>query len=87
MNAIPVDTVVFDLGGVLISWDPHPAIAKTVGQDQATRFLADEAFDFIGWNYQQDAGRSWDGGEDWGLGTQEVRDVSVAAPAVEEQSR
>ena len=64
MNAIPVDTVVFDLGGVLISWDPHPAIAKTVGQVQATRFLADEAFDFIGWNYQQDAGRSWEGGED-----------------------
>jgi len=64
MNAIPVDTVVFDLGGVLISWDPHLAIAKTVGQEQATRFLADEAFDFIGWNYQQDAGRSWEGGED-----------------------
>jgi 2-haloacid dehalogenase len=64
MNATPVDTVVFDLGGVLISWDPHLAIAKTVGHDQATRFLADEAFDFVGWNYQQDAGRSWDGGED-----------------------
>ena len=64
MTATPPETVVFDLGGVLISWDPHLAIAKTVGHDQATRFLADEGFDFMGWNYQQDAGRSWDGGED-----------------------
>jgi 2-haloacid dehalogenase len=64
MTPAPVDAVVFDLGGVLISWDPHLAIAKAVGPDQATRFLADEAFDFLGWNYQQDAGRSWDGGED-----------------------
>ncbi|MEP7191696.1 MAG: HAD family phosphatase [Actinomycetota bacterium] len=63
MTATPADAVVFDLGGVLISWDPHPAIAKGVGQDQATRFLADQAFDFLGWNYQQDAGRSWQGGE------------------------
>ena len=64
MTSLPFDAVVFDLGGVLISWDPHPAIAKTVGPEVATRFLADEAFDFVGWNYQQDAGRSWDGGED-----------------------
>lgn len=55
----PVDAVVFDLGNVLISWDPLPAIAKTVGAEQASRFLADEAFDFMAWNYQQDAGRSW----------------------------
>src|SRR5450631_2183907 len=59
----PVDAVVFDLGNVLISWDPHPAIAKAVGQEQATRFLADQGFDFMAWNSQQDAGRSWDGGE------------------------
>jgi 2-haloacid dehalogenase len=59
----PVVAVIFDLGSVLIEWDPHPAIAKTVGEKQATRFLADQAFDFLAWNYQQDAGRSWDEGE------------------------
>jgi 2-haloacid dehalogenase len=59
----PVDAVVFDLGNVLISWDPHPAIAKAVGQEQATRFLADQGFDFMAWNRQQDAGRSWEGAE------------------------
>jgi 2-haloacid dehalogenase len=59
-----VDAVIFDLGNVLITWDPHPAIAKAVGAEQATHFLADEEFDFMAWNHQQDAGRSWDGGED-----------------------
>ena len=59
-----VDAVVFDLGNVLISWDPHPAIAKGVGREQATRFLADQGFDFMAWNRTQDAGRSWDGGEE-----------------------
>jgi 2-haloacid dehalogenase len=64
MNATPVDAVVFDLGNVLITWDPYPAIAKAVGREQAARFLADGTFDFMAWNHQQDAGRSWDGGED-----------------------
>jgi 2-haloacid dehalogenase len=64
VHPMTVDAVVFDLGNVLISWDPHPAIAKGVGQEQATRFLADQGFDFMAWNRRQDAGRSWDGGED-----------------------
>lgn len=55
--------VVFDLGNVLIGWDPHPAIAAAVGPDRASRFLADPDFDFIGWNHQQDAGRAWDRAE------------------------
>jgi len=58
-----VDAVIFDLGNVLITWDPHPAIAKAVGAEQAARFLADEDFDFMVWNRRQDAGRSWDEGE------------------------
>ena len=58
-----VAAVVFDLGNVLIAWDPHPAIARAVGAQQATRFLADDEFDFMAWNHEQDAGRSWDEGE------------------------
>ena len=55
----PVRTVVFDLGNVLIRWDPHPAIAAAVGPAEATRFLGAEDFDFRAWNLEQDAGRPW----------------------------
>ena len=55
--------VVFDLGDVLIRWDPYPAIAAVVGDDEARRFLAAEDFDFFAWNYEQDAGRLWDEAE------------------------
>ncbi len=49
--------VVFDLGNVLIHWDPHPAIAAAVGDAEARRFLAADDFDFGAWNHEQDAGR------------------------------
>jgi 2-haloacid dehalogenase len=55
--------VVFDLGNVLIRWDPHPAVAAAVGDEEATRFLAADDFDFLAWNHQQDAGRGWDQAE------------------------
>lgn len=64
LSPTPVDAVVFDFGNVLISWDPHPAIAKAVGDEEATHFLADPGFDFMAWNHEQDAGRSWDQGEE-----------------------
>ncbi len=59
MSAAPA-VVVFDLGNVLIRWDPHPAIARAVGEEHATRFLAAADFDFLAWNHEQDAGRPWD---------------------------
>ena len=49
--------MVFDLGNVLIEWDPHPAIAAAVGEEEASRFLAADDFDFAAWNHEQDAGR------------------------------
>ena len=58
-----VEAVVFDLGNVLIRWDPHAAIARAVGAEEASRFLAAEDFSFGAWNYAQDAGRSWDEAE------------------------
>ncbi len=51
--------VVFDLGNVLIRWDPHPAIAAGVGEQEAARFLSAEDFDFAAWNHRQDEGRTW----------------------------
>ncbi len=52
-------TVVFDLGGVVLIWDPVPAVAAVVGPDRAERFVHGGGFDFAAWNHAQDAGRSW----------------------------
>jgi len=51
--------VVFDVGNVLIRWDPHPTVAAAVGDEEATRFLEATDFDFRTWNHAQDAGRPW----------------------------
>lgn len=58
-----IRVAVFDLGNVLIGWDPRPAIAAGVGEAEAAAFLADPAVDFAGWNLAQDAGRPWDEAE------------------------
>ena len=52
-------TAVFDLGGVVVVWDPVPAVAAVVGEERARRFVHGEEFDFATWNHAQDAGRSW----------------------------
>lgn len=56
-----ISGVVFDLGNVLIDWQPEPAIAAAVGHQEARAFLAD--FDFRAWNHAQDAGRPFDESE------------------------
>jgi 2-haloacid dehalogenase len=56
--------VVFDLGNVLIRWDPRPAVAAGVGEEEAGRFLAADDFDFRAWNHEQDSGRGWVEAED-----------------------
>lgn len=58
MTATALSPVVFDIGNVLIHWDPHPAIAASVGPERARAFLADEEFDFAEWNQAMDAGDS-----------------------------
>jgi len=51
--------VVFDLGNVLIDWDPYAAIAAGVGADEARRFLAAADFDFMAFNHGPDSGGDW----------------------------
>lgn len=55
--------VIWDLGNVLIDWQPHAAIAAGVGADEATRFLAADDFDFGDYNLGPDGGQSWDEAE------------------------
>ena len=54
-----VDTVIFDLGGVLIDWNPRYLYRQLFDDEQAMeQFLAEVCNS--PWNEQQDAGRPWD---------------------------
>ncbi|HZC27740.1 MAG TPA: HAD family hydrolase, partial [Actinopolymorphaceae bacterium] len=54
----PIDAVVFDVGGVLLDWNPR-YLYRTLLPDEAAveRFLAEVCT--AEWNAAQDAGRSW----------------------------
>ena len=62
MSAPPLG-VVFDLGNVLIDWDPYAAIAAGVGPGEARRFLEADDFDFMAYNHGPDSGLDWDTAE------------------------
>jgi 2-haloacid dehalogenase len=55
-----IDAVVFDLGGVLIDWNPRHLYRRLFGADVEgmERFLAEVCTS--AWNERQDAGRSWE---------------------------
>jgi 2-haloacid dehalogenase len=55
--------VIFDLGNVLIEWQPHAAVAAGLGADEATRFMTADDFDFMAFNHVLDAGGTWEDGE------------------------
>jgi 2-haloacid dehalogenase len=57
MSAATTVTVVFDLGGVLIDWDPRYLYRRLMPEDEVEAFLAE--IGFAEWNRGQDAGGSW----------------------------
>lgn len=67
----PVDMVVFDLGNVLMRWDPVKALTPVVGEEVAHGFLGDPRVDFAARNLRADAG------EDWAV---IVTEIAAAAP-------
>jgi 2-haloacid dehalogenase len=50
-------TVVFDLGGVLIDWDPRYLYRRLMPEDEVEAFL--DEIGFADWNRGQDGGRDW----------------------------
>ena len=52
-----VDAVVFDLGQVLVRWDPFGPFVGRMDRDDVEAFFAD--IDFPSFNHHQDAGRPW----------------------------
>ena len=55
-----ISVVVFDLGGVLLDWNPRHLYRRLFGEDVKgmERFLAEVVSP--DWNARQDAGRPWD---------------------------
>lgn len=55
-----IRTIIFDLGGVLLDWDPRYVYREVFNGDDAAveAFLAE--IDFYGWNRHQDAGRPFE---------------------------
>ena len=60
MSSGDLHGVVFDLGNVVIDWQPEAAIAEGVGLDEAERFLMAHDFDFAAWNHGPDSGQTWE---------------------------
>jgi 2-haloacid dehalogenase len=58
VSADRYDVVVFDLGGVLIDWDPRYLYRRLLNDDAAVEEFLVEV-DFDRWNHEQDAGRSF----------------------------
>jgi 2-haloacid dehalogenase len=56
-SATPPTAVVFDLGGVLIRWDPRHLYRLLMPEDEIDAFLDEVGFD--AWNHEQDAGAPW----------------------------
>jgi 2-haloacid dehalogenase len=52
-----IDTLVFDLGGVLIDWNPEYLYNKLIPEEKERRWFL-ETICTSDWNEQQDAGRS-----------------------------
>jgi 2-haloacid dehalogenase len=52
-----IDAVLFDLGNVLVGWDPLRPFVGRRSRAEVERFFSE--IDFMAFNHEQDAGRSW----------------------------
>lgn len=55
----PVNTVIFDIGNVLIEWDPENLYRNLIPDTQERHYFLSEVCT-MDWNLQQDLGRSWE---------------------------
>lgn len=61
MTAPALDTVIFDLGKVLLNWEPERAFAAVLPENEIAALM--EEISFSDWNHASDAGRPFDLGE------------------------
>ncbi len=55
-----IDTIIFDLGGVLLDWNPMYVYAADFNGDEKALHLFLEEIGFKAWNQQMDAGKPFD---------------------------
>jgi len=63
LEPLKIDTVVFDIGGVLIDWDPRHLYRKILPDDPAGIEYFLSSICNHEWNLEQDAGRSFNEGK------------------------
>ncbi len=74
-----IDTVVFDLGNVLIRWNPRNLYRKIFGDDvQAMETFLSEVCP-PEWNERQDAGRSWQEGIEEAIARHPSQETQIRA--------
>lgn len=56
-----LNAVLFDLGGVVLTWEPRRAYEQVLDPDEVDAFM--DRIDFAGWNRSHDAGRPFAEGE------------------------
>jgi len=64
MPQVTIENIIFDLGGVLVDWNPEYMYTKIFGQDQQTMKWFLQHVCTNEWNMEQDAGRSFKEGTD-----------------------
>ena len=57
MSPALIDAVLFDLGNVLVEWDPYRPYVGRFDRSDVEDFFA--SIDFFAFNHEQDAGRTW----------------------------
>jgi 2-haloacid dehalogenase len=62
LTLVKIDTIVFDIGGVLIDWDPRHLYRKILPDDPAGIEYFLSSICNHEWNLEQDAGRSFNEG-------------------------
>jgi epoxide hydrolase-like predicted phosphatase len=55
---VAITTIIFDLGNVVIGWDPYRVYRPLLESDEAIGAFFDEV-GFAEWNVEQDRGRPW----------------------------
>ena len=61
MDYASISTVIFDLGGVLIDWNPRYLYQKIFKTEESISYFLEEVCPYH-WNEEQDAGRAWKDG-------------------------